>query len=67
MLKTHIRLLVVFTGIKKEIRKQIKKIVEEMDNRDIEIISSIKGISKEMAAEFLSETGDMRRFRDKKN
>ena len=37
MLKTHIRLLVVFTGIKKEIRKQIKKIVEEVDNRDIEI------------------------------
>ena len=66
MLKTHIRILAVYIGIKKEIKKQIKKIVEEMNNKDIEIISSIKGISKEMAAEFLSEIGDMRRFADKK-
>jgi len=61
-----IKILIFLKNIKKELKKSIERRVEEIENNDVKIITTIKGIGKMSACQFLAEIGDIRRFANKK-
>jgi len=66
ILKGLIKILIFLKNIKKELKKSIERRVEEIENNDVKIITTIKGIGKMSASQFLAEIGDIRRFANKK-
>lgn len=66
ILKCQIKILIFLNKIKKELKEEIERKVEQINHPDINIITTIKGIGKVSACQFLAEIGDLRRFDNKK-